>query len=348
MNAGSPRLLPGTMECDVLVIGAGPAGSAAARAAASAGASVIMIDRRRTVGVRPQCAGFLPAAAAVLLDGPVPGIAARVSNMQSFFPGSDAAETPSPGYIVDRDIFDQGLAAAAAAAGARICTRTRALRHGGGVTTVVGASGETGIRSSVTIGADGPRSVTGSWIGAANGAFVLAAQRTVPLLEDSGSLRIYFNRRFPGGYGWLFPVRRQARVGIGIAGAVGFKALEALKWFVGELGREGLIEAKTLSATGGLIPVGGPVKVAEGRIMLAGDAAGLCHPVSGAGIALAIQSGILAGEAAAKAASEGDGSAVEGYATEIEERFGGALRMAVLRRRRIYENIPFSFRHAII
>ncbi len=125
---------------------------------------------------------------------------------------------------------------------------------------------------------------------------------------------------------------------------VGVKAVDALKWFVGKLAGDDLVEAMPLQITGGLIPIGGPLKNHGSDLLLAGDAAGLCHPVSGAGIAAALLSGRLAGEAAAGFILGSGREALAAYADEIETVFGESLRNAAARRRSMYENRELSER----
>jgi flavin-dependent dehydrogenase len=90
-----------------------------------------------------------------------------------------------------------------------------------------------------------------------------------------------------------------------------------------------------LSTTGGAIPVGGMLtpwgRLAETLVLLAGDAAGLANPVSGAGIAAAVQSGKLAGEAAVRGAPEA-------YEEELEDVYGAALSRALRRRRELLDS----------
>lgn len=87
--------------------------------------------------------------------------------------------------------------------------------------------------------------------------------------------------------------------------------------------------------TGGLIPVGGIVgpqgRLGRALVLLAGDAAGLTHPVTGAGIAAAVVSGRMAGAAAAAFVS-GQTRAGEDYAEELRDIYGATLDHALRRR----------------
>ncbi|MHB0867553.1 MAG: geranylgeranyl reductase family protein [Thermoleophilia bacterium] len=324
-------------DCDVLVIGAGPAGSAAALAAASAGAEVIIMDRRQSIGARAHCAGFIPAPAISAARPPEGVVIQSVATMSIHTPDGGELELPSPGFMVDRERFDQTLAAWACLAGACLLTETRAVSHGSGRTTFTSSKGEGRIRPAIVIGADGPRSVAGGWSGAVNTCLLVGAQYTMPLAQPSDHLHVFFHQQLPGGYGWVFPRGTTANVGVGVRMSGGVKPAQALKWFVEKVIRQGYVGSGRLSATGGLIPVGGPVFSRTSHMILAGDAGGLCHPLTGAGISLALQSGKLAGEFASAAAMGGGSAVLSRYADEITELVGPALRNAVRRRQYLYE-----------
>jgi flavin-dependent dehydrogenase len=104
------------------------------------------------------------------------------------------------------------------------------------------------------------------------------------------------------------------------------------------LADEGRVGREVLAMTGGAIPVGGMLEphgvLGATRVLLAGDAAGLTNPVTGAGIAAAVYSGGLAGEAAA-AIVAGDNNAADGYEEELRSVLGASLARAVLRRREL-------------
>lgn len=320
------------IECDVLVVGAGPAGSMAAKAAAKHGADVVMIDKRRRVGFPVQCAGYVPYQVNeyIMLEKNV--IEQSVTSMITEMPCGMVEETKQLGYIVNREQFDSLLAEKATRAGASLITGCMATSHGHNATKALCGKEQLTIKSKVVVGADGPRSRVAFWTGRKNKDMVMASQWTVPLLKKLESTYVYFDRRFAGGYGWLFPRGGRANVGVGVERKYGFKPREALKWLVEKLARQGIIQARPLIYGGGLLAVGGRVRASGENIVLAGDAAGLCHPQTGAGVMSAVQSGWLAGEAAAKAAG-GDDGVIDSYAKEIDELYSAAMEHAAGRRR---------------
>ena len=90
--------------CDVLVVGAGPAGSTAARFAAGKGVSVILLERREQVGLPVRCAEYVPLPVSRYVDLNRPGILVQpVRAMQTFIPGDSVKETAVPGAMICRD-----------------------------------------------------------------------------------------------------------------------------------------------------------------------------------------------------------------------------------------------------
>ena len=112
---------------DVLIVGAGPAGSCAARAAAEAGARVLMIEKRMKIGEPVQCAEFVPRLLAREVNIPSETIAQEIQGMTTFMPNGEILRKRTPGFIIDRAGFDKALAMDASKAGAKILTGTRAV-----------------------------------------------------------------------------------------------------------------------------------------------------------------------------------------------------------------------------
>ncbi len=323
--------------CDVLVVGAGPAGASAALAAASAGARVTVVDRRGTIGSPVQCAEYIPALLLREVPACAPALVQRVSAMRTFVRGEPAGELPAPGCTVDRDRFDRLLAAAAERAGARLLTATAAQRCDGDGVALKRRAGETFVlRPQVVVGADGPRSTVGRWAGLVNRRLVPAVQARVRLLQPLEATEVYLHPDTPAGYAWLFPKQGSANVGVGFVPTMGGRRLgRALAAFLAELEHHGRIAGPVLSRQAGWIPVEPLDRTVRGRLLLAGDAAGQTHPVTGAGIFSAVTCGAMAGRWAAKAALEGDPGLLEGYEEEWRDLLGSTLARAAAKRRRM-------------
>jgi digeranylgeranylglycerophospholipid reductase len=319
---------------DVLVVGLGPAGSRAAAVAAAAGLTVVALERRKTAGSPVQCAEFVPS----LIEHDVPAVrtvtAQKVSRMLTFVGAHPPQVTEHfQGLMIDRGAFDRLLAQEAARGGAecRYNETVLSIDANGTVTTSIGAR----LRPRVLIGADGPRSLVGAAVGQINRELVDTRQVTVPLILPHDATDIFLSPDYRGGYAWLFPKGAVANVGLGVAVESRRTLKPLLTALCEKLAGERRIGTRTLTLTGGAIPVGGRLRsigqLGGTAVLLAGDAAGLTNPVTGAGIASAVQSGTLAGRAAADFLGDCAG-AIEGYEEELGDIFDAALARALRRR----------------
>ncbi len=309
-------------SADVVVLGLGPAGASAAADAARRGCTVIALDRKREAGIPVQCAELVPR----MIEVQPRAVRQRVDSMATFVEDDAPDLKPGfPGRMLDRAAFDASLVEEAARAGAEVrfsCFIRRVADHG-----VVELADGSALRAPVIIGADGPRSRAGKAIGALNRALVETRQITVPLREPYAATDIFLSAGIPGGYGWLFPKGELANLGAGVSPE--HKA--RLKSIVARLHASQLARLSTtiLNVTGGAIPVGGMLRLrgvlGGAVVLLAGDAAGLANPVTGAGIAAAVHSGRLAGQAAAS-------GRFQEYEEELEDVYGASLERALQRR----------------
>jgi digeranylgeranylglycerophospholipid reductase len=322
---------------DILVVGLGPAGSRAAATAAAAGLNVVALERRKTAGTPVQCAEFVPAP----IEQDVPNVRAvtkqKVTRMLTFVAAKQAEVTEHfHGLMIDRGAFDRMLAHEAAWNGAdcRYGETVLSIDIEGTVTTSAGAR----LRPRVLIGADGPDSRIGAAIGAINRNLVDTRQITVPLVLPYDATDIFLSADYRGGYAWLFPKGAVANVGLGVAIESRKLLKPLLAALCAKLADERRIGTRAFALTGGAIPVGGRLRsigrLGHTAVLLAGDAAGLTNPVTGAGIASAVQSGKLAGHAAV-ALLAGRAPALDEYEEELGDIFDAALERALRRRRAV-------------
>ena len=322
-------------RCDVLVIGLGPAGSAAAAAAAAAGLDVLAIERKARIGEPVQCAEFVPqplarhATAAGVLQQ-------RIAAMNTRLPSGSQRRSEFPGLMIDRAAFDRALAERAAAAGAtlRVGTRLRDLRVAERQALLANDDELQTVAYRWLVAADGPHSRVARCLGLPPLETIRTRQYTVPLLRAEDATDIWLGSQYPGGYAWLFPRGDEANLGLGIDQrfAADLKApLDALHL---QLQADGRVGPEIRRRTGGAIPVGGlrPRLVVENTIFV-GDAAGLTHPLTGAGIAAAVSSGERAGAACA-AARDGSGELGD-YEEDMRDQFAASLERGLRARRRL-------------
>ena len=324
---------------DVVVVGAGPAGSSAALSAASLGMRVLIVERKSRVGVPVRCAEYIPAPLVGELALGREFVVQRVNGMKTILPDGSEKTTMTPGVMIRRDLFDQTLCLAAERARAELWLDTSAVGWDGKAVSLRKRGGDRlEVAAAVVIGADGPRSTVGRWIGSVNTHLLRAVQVRVPLLEAFDFTEVYFDRTFRGGYGWLFPKNGEANVGLGIGGEGDPHLLsEALNQFLDRLAREGKIRNRPLAITAGWVPAGPLRPSVKGRVLLAGDAAGHTHPITGAGVFQAVTAGRMAGEWAARAIREKDFRLLLRYEEEWRDFYADTHQRA-FRRRQILES----------
>ncbi len=325
-------------QCDILIIGAGPAGSSAALKAAQEGAKVILIEQKKEIGVPVQCAEYIPIQLTTTIGLRDDLLIQEIHAMRTYLPDGEVVVTESLGYITDRDRFDRYLAEKAEAAGAEIRKNCKAIGFDGKRVEVDENGNRYHLEPKIIIGADGPKSTVGRWIGAENKEFVSAKQYIMPLILEMDYTEVYFRDYIYGGYGWVFPKGNKANVGIGVDIKTKLEPSEILDRFVDELVRLGKIEEKILNETGGLIPVGGIIGLRKNNILLCGDAAGQCNPITGAGISNAVLCGSLAGEISAKAVIGDNLDILSEYDDAVEELVAHSINHAVEKRRHLQQH----------
>lgn len=325
------------IDTDVLVVGLGPAGSRAARAAAEGGLSVIAIDRRSRPGFPVQCAEFIPALMEQEIAG-LESVTRQFIDTMATFVEKEAPDLRENfrGRMVDRGEFDRLLVKMAHVAGAdcRFGLQLNDLAANG----IATLSDGTRISPRAIVGADGPRSAVGRAVGQVNDEIVETRQVSVALLKPYKTTDIFLSAKIIGGYAWLFPRGEIANIGLGVTPRERHRLKPLLEDLHSMLADEGRVGRGVMGHTGGAIPVGGMLNpvgaLGDVPVLLAGDAGGLSNPVSGAGINSAVLSGSLAGEAAVAWLGD-DGDALANYGDELEALFGASIGRALRRRRAI-------------
>ena len=321
------------MRYDVIVLGLGPAGASAAAEAARRGCRVLALDRKDEPGRPVQCAELVPA----MIEADLSGVVRQSIDAMATFVEDDAPDLKPdfPGRMLDRAAFDASLVDTARRAGAdvRFSSFVRRIASDGALIL----SDEKTLRAPVVIGADGPRSRAGKAIGSVSTELVETRQITVGLTRPHAATDIFLSAGIPGGYGWLFPKRELANLGAGVSPAFKARLKSIVARLHAQMMQEGRLDGAVHATTGGAIPVGGMLKpyglLQETLVLLAGDAAGLANPVTGAGIAAAVHSGRLAGQAAAKRAAQD-------YEEELQDVYRPALERALRRRRELLSAKP--------
>jgi len=318
------------LRVDVLVAGGGPAGARAAQAAARAGARVLVVERKRRGGALPHCAEFVPRLLALEVAIPARARAQAVEGMETHLLGQPVY-SPGPGWVLDRQVFDYALLEAAAQAGAEVWVGARLTGRRGELWQVVRGGRQQEILAGVVVAADGAASAVARLMGWPRPRLLAGMQYTVPLLMPLTRTQVWLDPAYRHGYAWLFPRGASANLGLGCrVEAHPRRLLEALRQ---DLEARGVIGPGVLALGGGAIPIGGVnPELVRGNVILAGDAAGLTHAISGAGIPQAVFSGAEAGTAAAALAG-GEAAAPDAYAQAIAQRYGRTLAAGLDARR---------------
>ena len=309
---------------DVIVIGAGPAGSMAAHAAALCGASVLLVEKRPAIGAPVRCAeGIVTADLTEFMD-PDPKWVSTVIRKARFIAPDKSTFTISGktgdeilGYTLDRKIFDRDLAMKAADAGADVLVHARAvpLMEGGRISgATIYQHGKTyDVRAKVVIAADGVESKFAKSAGI-NTTVALAdldscVQYLVTDIDIEPETNVFYwsNADCPHGYIWIFAKGpRSANIGIGIPGTKsgdGHRAKDYLDRFMEKHFPNGKITELIVGGVSTCKPLESTV---ADSLIICGDAARFSDPFTGGGIYQALYSGRLAGEIAADAIASGD------------------------------------------
>ena len=341
---------------DVVIVGAGPAGLAAAIEIAKEKINVLVLDRKQEIGCPKRCAEGLGLGWFNRLNlkpkkdwcvQTIHGAALYAPNGKGF----QMKRTETMGYVLERKIFEKELAREAVNAGAKILLKHQvvgAIRNKNEVVLKVEADDETReVRTPLVIACDGVDSLTAKMLGL-NTKLDLRETDSGYQYEMTGIsgydehlLHLYFGTDVaPRGYIWIFPKRNHtANVGIGI-GAYEEKTAKYYldKWIAQQ---EGLKNGSIIEVNAGAIPVGGFLdKMQAANLIVAGDAGHMVDPIHGGGIGIALEGGRLAAEHTIKAIKEGKYSEkdLEPYTQAWYDKRGNEL-MKRLKGRHLLEQL---------
>ena len=360
-------------EAEIVVVGAGPAGSACAAHLADRGHEVLLVDQSAFPRDKPCGDGLTRSAVAGLrrlgLDDllsrrqPVEGLRMVVGYRSSDYRRYD----PLPGrgdeaHCIERRVLDSALLDAALGRGARFLeARVTSMEPGERPTLLAtrrGAAGEGAIRAKLVVAADGSTSRLGRQIGRSRRTETVGAYAVRAYFRCENELDPVFNAYVPlelgelriPGYGWVFPIdRHTANVGVGFWRGVGVTSSKRIRdvmaAFVEQLRARERARYGDLEQLGKLF--GAPLGVqfdadrceTPGAVFI-GDAARTTDPVSGEGIAYALHGAEMLADLVHERTSNGRqelgvGRALARRFPRLCQDLGMPLRMADRRRHRV-------------
>ena len=318
---------------DCLVVGAGPAGSAAAYHLAKQGKSVLVVDQATFPRSKPCGGGVSPAIANWFDCDFTPVIKNTVSRVQYTWKLGDSVtidlvDVP-PMWMVRRDQFDNFLIEQAIALGAEFKPNTEvsAIKLDGETWKVQTSQGE--VEASYLIGADGVKGKTAAWLGIKAAKQVPAATLEVSteVAENLQNLAYFDFGSLKNGFMWAFPKTD----GFSFSGAY----VRDAKGKVAELEKQLSKFAQSLNLDLGKTNYqeysmniwDEDRALHTEKALIAGEASGTVDPLIGEGIRPAIFTGVKAAEAVNKALA-GDNAALSNYSETIKQEWGADLAKA--------------------
>jgi geranylgeranyl reductase family protein len=293
-------------DWDVAVIGAGPAGLAAATAAAAAGARTVVLERAEHPRYK-TCGGGLIGASRAVADGLIEVPVRDEITAATFTLRGGQEYTRSDGApvlaMVVRDEFDAALLERARRSGAQVEQRAqvRGVDQAGGRAVARLADG-TEVGARVIIGADGSSGVTARHVGAEFAQVDLGLELEIAVPDQvaehwAGRVLLDWGK-IPGSYGWVFPKGDRLTVGVIAARGHGDATRAYLRELTTRLGLAGFAAVHDSGHLTRCRSDRSPLR--RGQVIVAGDAAGLLDPWTREGISFALRSGTLAGQYAAR------------------------------------------------
>jgi digeranylgeranylglycerophospholipid reductase len=331
MGVERPQVLT-TMDCDVVVVGGGPAGLIAARDLAAGGFSTTILEEHDTIGAPVHCTGVLGLDAIDELDLPRHTILDVASSARFVSADGTALVIETDrirAAIVDRVRFDRALAETASQAGATIVSGQRVRTIDSNPDDITVRTPATTVRARACVLACGASYRFNRALGLGlPRVMVHSAQLEVPFVPVD-HMEVHVGRRVaPGGFAWVVPFRRdgepRARIGLMCES----RARARFRSFAERLRCTHGIAAPWAEPRLKVLPLGPVPRTSAARVVAVGDAAGLVKPTTGGGIYYGLLSGRLAAGVLAAALREGrlDARRLREYDDRWRQRLGPEIR----------------------
>ena len=322
------------MNYDLIVSGAGPAGSVTAAAVAQAGYRVLVLEKDSSC--RSPCAGYIGSTINIELPRCCT-IQSKIRKMRTYFPDLSFHDFRLNGFVVDRSSFDMALAMKAEESGAQIRWQSPLIDLTGECVRFRGGEAF----GTIIVGADGVFSRVASLLGEDRQRAAFCAQhhlRGIEPLPEPDTCEIFFDADYaPGGYVWIYPTgHNSAKVGLGTTVAGSLPPHEYLDAFLkrGPLAKR--LRGERTEYTAGALPIDGlRKKLCYGNVLLVGDSSGMADPVTGAGINNAMLAGEIAGKTIINALENDDITLLGQYETRVGRLLGRPLKRSLEKREKL-------------
>ncbi len=324
---------------DLVIIGGGPAGSSAALYASLHGIKALVVERKKIPGTPVLCAEGASVKGIELVIKKIKNCWIANKTNKVFFKGpnhkSFTVRFSSPGYILERRVFDRDLLAIASDK-TDVMIETEATQVLENTVYVEHRKKREKIHFDFLIIAEGIESKIARSLNLTTPLKLSQIHSCAQYLiaginiDASGITLILDREKCPGGYIWIFPKDENlANIGLGIAP---FLTDKPAHYFLNSFIRENFPNAKIIEKSGGFVSAVVMKGFGKKNILIAGDAGRLIDPMSGAGIVNAMLSGKLAVE-----------SIVDSKTTEIHKIYNKKLEKAFVKNLRFNEKMRRIF-----
>lgn len=292
---------------DVLIIGAGPAGSKAGLSCAGQGLNVCMIEENDKVGEPIHCGECVSKLCIDKFDFNLPSevISKVVKGIRVIFPGEHNCILHEDGYVLEKELFEQWLATKAQNAGVELKLKTKALS----ITKIndgyVVKTNNGNISARLVVDASGVTQFASRELKInTNSEKIMGLQYLMEDIPNDGYLDFYMLPKYaPGGYLWVIP-KSNGRANVGLVTTEVSKIKSNLDDFIK---LKGWAKNTNLKTFGGLIPSSGPFKTTvHDNLVMVGDSAGFTSPLFEGGTHAALASATFASNVISKAFKHND------------------------------------------
>ena len=280
-------------QYDIIVVGAGPAGSYIAHELASSGYDVAVFEEKSAPGLNICCTGIISTECFQSLDPDTDVILTKVNSARFFSPAGRCLRLQtenSQAYVVNRRLLDEALASKAQSRGARYFFSSPVIDIIPGKDSIqietlcFGDREIFSARAVVLANGFKPKLPRKLGLGEIKN-FLVGAQAEVEA-ENMYDPEVYFGQEIaPGAFAWLVPTRVGTATNKAYVGLLATsQARLYLQKFLNNLFDQGRITSQEVEIRQKAVPVGTPARSYGDRVLVIGDAAGQVKPTTGGGI----------------------------------------------------------------